>query len=106
MFCYLKPSSELIMFVIRETFTAKPGMASKLALLFKDLLSSIPGHKHRVLTDHVGPFNTVVIESEVEDMAEYERQMAEYSSRQDMRDKMKGYTEMYQSGRREIYKVI
>jgi hypothetical protein len=27
-------------------------------------------------------------------------------SRQDLRDKMKGYTELYQEGKREVFKVV
>lgn len=94
------------MFVVRETFTAKPGMASKLALLFKDVMGSIPGHKFRVLTDHIGPFNTVVLETEMEDLAAFEKMMTEYSAGSNFRDKMKGYTDLYLTGSREVYKVV
>ena len=94
------------MFVVREQFTAKPGQASKLAAMFKDMLGSLPGHRFRVLTDQIGPFNTVVIETEVEDLAEFGKLMEEYGSRPDIRDKMKGYTEMYITGSREVYRVV
>ena len=94
------------MFVIREQFTAKPGQASKLAAMFKDLLASMPGHKFRVLTDHIGPFNTVVIETEVEDLTGFAKMMEEYVSRPDIKEKTKGYTDMYLTGRREVYKVV
>jgi heme-degrading monooxygenase HmoA len=98
------------MFVIRETFTAKPGMASKLAAMFKEVLkevaSSVPGMKMRVLTDTVGPFNTVVWEAEIGAFSDFEKLMKEYESRSDIREKMKGYTDMYVSGGREIYRVV
>ncbi len=94
------------MFVVRETFTAKPGMASKLAILFKDVMGSLPGHKFRVLTDHIGAFNTVVLETNVDDLAEFDRLMAEYAARTDIRDQMTGYTDMYLTGRREVYKIV
>jgi heme-degrading monooxygenase HmoA len=94
------------MFVVREQFTAKPGQASKLANLFKDMLGSIPGHKFRVLTDQIGPFNTVVIETDVQDLSEFGKLMEEYGQRADIREKMKGYTEMYLTGKREVYKVV
>ena len=32
--------------------------------------------------------------------------MQEYMSRQDLRDKMKGYTELYQEGKREVFKIV
>ncbi|HEY2953997.1 MAG TPA: hypothetical protein VGK89_01965 [Candidatus Eisenbacteria bacterium] len=94
------------MYVIRETFTAKPGMASKLAAKFKEVMAGEKNAKVRILTDAVGTFNTVVMETEVRELGEYEQRMKEYSERKDMGERMKGYTEMYQSGKREIYKVI
>ena len=94
------------MFVVRETFTAKPGKASALAAMFKEVLPQITGAKVRVLTDFIGPFNTVVLETEATDLTQFEKTMQEYMSRQDIRDKMKGYADLYQSGRREVYKVI
>jgi len=94
------------MYVIRETFTAKPGMASKLAAKFKDVMAGEKDAKVRVLTDAIGTFNTVVIETEVKELAEYEKRMKEYTDRKDIGERMKGYTDMYQSGKREVYKVI
>ena len=95
------------MFVVRETFTAKPGKASALAALFKEALPQMMnGVKLRVLTDYIGPFNTVVLETEATDLGQFEKAMQEYMSRQDMRDKMKGYTDLYQEGRREVYKIV
>ena len=94
------------MFVVRETFTAKPGKASQLAQLFKQVMSEMPRMKPKVMTDFIAQFNTVVLETETADLAEFEKTMQEYMSRQDLRDKMKGYTELYQEGRREVYKII
>jgi len=94
------------MLVIRETFTAKPGMASKLAKMFREMSKEMPMPKSRVLTDFVGPYNTVVWEVEIRDLAEFEKMMSEYANKPDMAKKMTGYTEMYQSGRREIYRVV
>jgi hypothetical protein len=90
------------MIIIREVFTAKPGMASKLAKLFKDMGM---GPNVRVMTDMVGDFNTVVIESEFEDFAAMQRRMQEDGNNQEMRQRMSGYTDMYQTGRREIYQI-
>lgn len=94
------------MYVIRETFIAKPGKASQLAQLFKQVMSELPRLKPRISTDFIGQFNTVVFETEAQDLAEFEKTMQEYMSRQDLRDKMKGYTELYQEGKREIFKVV
>lgn len=94
------------MFVVRETFTAKPGKASQLAKVFKEVMSEVPRLNPKVMTDFIGQFNTVVLETEAPDLAEFEKTMQEYMSRQDLRDKMKGYTELYQEGKREVYKVV
>lgn len=94
------------MFVVRETFTARPGMASKLAAMFKDVVTSTPRVKSRVLTDSVGRFNTVVIETEVAEWGDFEKLMKEYADRKDIHERMKGYTEMYSTGKREIYRVV
>jgi hypothetical protein len=93
------------MFVVREVFTAKPGSASKLAAHFKSLFQEM-GMNSRVLTDHIAQFNTVVLETEVSDLAEFEKKVAEYAARADVREKMKGYTDLYVTGRREVYKVM
>lgn len=94
------------MFVIRETFTAKPGKASALAAMFKEVMGEMTSLKTRVLTDYIAGFNTVVLETEVQELGVFEKELEKYMSRQDLRDKMKGYTDMYQEGRREVYKVV
>jgi hypothetical protein len=96
---------EAHMIVVREVFVAKPGQASKLAGVFKQTVSLMPGTQSRVLTDAVGEFNTVVFESEFSDMATFEKRMHEYLTRTDLRDVMKGYTDMYITGRREIFRL-
>ena len=94
------------MFVIRETFTAKPGKASALAAMFKEVMGEMTSLKTRVLSDYIAGFNTVVLETEVQDLGVFEKELEKYMSRQDLRDKMKGYTDMYQEGRREVYKTV
>ena len=96
------------MFIVRDSFKAKPGMASKLAALLKEVTSKQKDSKVRVLTDCVGPYNTVVMEFEVPSLGEFEKRMQEYSEGKDkdMREKMKGYTDMYLTGGREIYRVM
>ena len=94
------------MYVIRETFTAKPGMASKLARMFREMSKDMPGPRSRVLTDFIGPYNTVVWEMEVKEIAEFEKLMKEYAEKPDMGKQMAGYTEMYTTGKREIYRVV
>lgn len=94
------------MYVVREIFTAKPGKASALAALFKDVMAGVPEWPSRILTDAIADFNTVVMETEVEDLAAFERMMRDYASRSDVRERLKGYTDMYVTGRREVYRVV
>jgi hypothetical protein len=94
------------MYVIRETFTAKPGMASRLARLFSEVMADEHELNTRVLTDFVGPFNTVIMETEVENLEEHGRRMKEYMEKSNIKDRMKGYTDLYVSGSREIYQVV
>ena len=98
------------MYIVRETFTAKPGMASKLAKMMKEINTSMPNMqarvKTKVMTDAVGNFNTVVCDTEVEQFSEFEKMMKEYATRTDLHEKMKGYTDMYVTGKREIFQVV
>ena len=99
------------MLLIREVFTAKPGQASKLARLFKKAFGAEKGTV--VMTDVVGNYNTVVFEMQVKSLAEFERQMEEYKSGKPdpkmdpkVAEEMSKYTEMYLTGRREIYQIV
>ena len=94
------------MFVVRETFTAKPGQASALARQLKAAIALTPSVKTRVMSDYIARFNTVVIETEVEDLAVFDRQMTEYMSNVDVRAVMEGYAERYLTGTREVYRIV
>jgi hypothetical protein len=93
------------MYIVRETFTARPGKASALATLFKQLAARMPGMTTRVMTDFIADFNTVVMDTEVDDLAAFEKTMQEYASRADVREMLKGYTDMYVTGKREVFRV-
>jgi hypothetical protein len=92
------------MIVIRNCFVAKPGQASKLAAQLKDA-SGVMGVKCRVLTDVTGDFNRVVLEIEAQDFADFEARMRQYRTDEAFRDKMKGYTDLWVTGHREILQV-
>lgn len=93
------------MIVVRNTFIAKPGSASKLALQLKDALSVANVARARVLTDVTGNFNTVVLEYEADTLQQFEATMRQYETDQAFRDKMKGYTDLYVTGKRQIFRV-
>jgi hypothetical protein len=93
------------MIIIRNCFTAKPGQGSKLAAQLKDAAASSSIKRFRVLTDVTGEFNRVVLEYEAESVGEFEERMREYMTNEAFRAKMKGYTELWISGYREILQV-
>ena len=93
------------MIVIRNCFVAKPGAASKLAAQFKEAADVAKLQKCRVLTDLTGDFNRVVLEYEAENLGEFESSMKDYATNEAFREKMKGYTELYVTGSREILQI-
>jgi hypothetical protein len=94
------------MIVVRNCFVAKPGLASKLASQLKEAAASSALVTYRVLTDVTGDFNRVVLEYEVASVAEFEQRMKDYATREEFREKMKGYTDLYLTGSREILQVV
>jgi hypothetical protein len=94
------------MYLIREVFTAKPGMASKLAKMFQEMARIETRIKFRVMTDAVGPYNTVVMEAETKSLGEFEKLMESSPDMEKMQQAMKGYTDMYLTGCREIYRLL
>ena len=94
------------MIVVRNIFIAKPGNASKLAAQIKDAATAANMPAFRVLTDLTGDFNRVVLEYEAADISEFETRLKEYMSNSVMREKMKGYTDLWITGSREILQVF
>jgi len=93
------------MIVVRNCFTAKPGNASKLAAQLKEAAATAKIPKYRVLTDLTGDFNRVILEYEAENMGEFEARMKDYATNQAFREKMKGYTDLWSTGSREILQI-
>jgi hypothetical protein len=94
------------MIVVRNCFVAKPGSASKLAAQLKEAAAAAKMARFRVLTDLTGSFNRVVLEYEAENVGEFEAQMREYNDNMALREKMRGYTDLYLTGSREIMQVM
>jgi len=94
------------MIIVHDTFVCKPGNASKLAKLFKEQMGSRK-ETVNILTDMTGQFNRVIIVTQYENLTAYEKaweSMSEEEAKK-MQEAMKGYTEMYQTGSREIFQV-
>ena len=95
------------MIVVRNCFVAKPGMASKLAAQVKDAAALAQGLSgFRVLTDLTGDFNRVILEYQAENVGEFEARMKDYATNDKFREKMKGYTDLYVTGSREILQIV
>ena len=94
------------MVVVRNTFVAKPGQAGKLAAQLKDMANAGNLRNFRVMTDLIGEFNNVIMEHEVESASEFEDLMTRYSSDPQAREKAKGYTDLWTTGRRELFRVV
>lgn len=90
------------MIIVRNCFTAKPGHASKLAAQLKDAAATANLPRHRVLTDLVGDMNRVVLEYEIDRIGEMEDRLREYATNEAFREKMKGYTDLWVTGYREL----
>ncbi|MBI1352881.1 MAG: hypothetical protein GC160_00945 [Acidobacteria bacterium] len=93
------------MLIVRNTFVAKPGLAGQLALKLKDMVAAGGLVNARILTDAVTDFNQVVMEHEVESLAQFEETIRRYTSDATIQEKAKGYTALWLTGRREIFRV-
>jgi len=102
------------MMLIREVFHCKPGkvrqMVEKLVEM-SDLNQKLGMPRMRVLTDFCAErYWTVIAEMEVSSVHEFERMMSTSPDGSDEEQKqmdkiMKGYHDLVEDGRREIYKI-
>jgi len=96
------------MIIVHDIFICKPGNASKLAKLFKEVMA---GNNELVdiMTDMTGQYNKVVMVSKYESLTAYEQSWDKYKENTEemkkMQEKMAGYHDMYLTGSREIFKV-
>jgi len=96
------------MIIVHETFVCKPGNASKVAKMFKEAMS---GNKEvvNIMTDVTGSFNKVVMVSQYQSLADFEKNWEKYMKDPETMKKMEkimaGYTDMYLTGTREIYRT-
>ena len=96
------------MIIVHDTFVCKPGNASKVAKLFKEVMADNE-ELVNIMTDLTGQYNRVIMVTKYENLAAFEKSFEKYmqdtEEMKKMREKMKGYTDMYMSGSREIYNV-
>lgn len=96
------------MIIVHDIFICKPGNASKLAKKFKEAMAGNKELVH-IMTDMTGQYNRVIMVSQYDNLAAYEKSWDQYSHNAEaakkMQDAMAGYQEMYLTGSREIYQV-
>jgi len=96
------------MIIVHDIFICKPGNASKFAKLFKEIMVDNTDLVN-IMTDMTGDFNKVVMVTKYDSLTAYEKSFEKYMHDTDemkkMKEKMKGYTDMYLTGSREIYQV-
>ena len=96
------------MIIVHDIFICKPGNASKMAKMFKDAMKG-QSDVMNIMTDLTGQYNKVVMVSKYKNLAAYEKSFEKYMKAspelKKMMEKMTGYTDMYLTGSREIFKV-
>jgi len=95
------------MIIVHDIFVCKPGNASKVAKLFKEVMTG--DDMVNIMTDLSGQYNKVVIVTKYDSLAAFESSWKKYEENTEemkkMREKMAGYTDMYLTGSREIFRV-
>lgn len=96
------------MVIVHDIFVCKPGNASKMAKMFKEAMAG-NSEVVNILTDMTGQYNRVIMVSQYENLSAYEQAAEKYKNptpeMQASFDKMKGYTDMYLTGSREMYQT-
>jgi hypothetical protein len=99
------------MILVRNVFQAKPGQADALLAGFQASEAAMrevaEGRAPRVryLTDLSGPFDTVVMELEVESLAEWEQVRSRLFSDPRAQEAMAQGRELIESGRSELFTI-
>lgn len=98
------------MIVIRDVFRCKPGKAKTLIEQFKTAMPLMMKDaeqtgNYRILVDAVSTYWTVVIESEAENLTEFEKRMSEMQPSEEAQKAMEGYMDNVDSGYREIFRI-
>ena len=96
------------MIIVHDIFVCKPGNASKMAKMFKEVMAQ-NSELVNIMTDMTGQYNRVIMVTKYEDLAAYQKSFEKYKNpTEEMKKqfaKMDGYTDMYLTGSREMYQV-
>ena len=95
-----------MMILVRSIFQARYGKGGELVALFKEIREQQPAMTvDHILTDASGPFFTVVTETIVESLADWEQRMAKDFSISKFEDWFARMTPLIESGRRDFYNI-
>jgi hypothetical protein len=96
------------MIVVRNTFQVKFGRMKEALALMKENLDRAPSNtaKPRLMTDVTGPFYTLVLEFEYEDMGQAQREAAEAMRTPAFQETYHKFAAVIESGRREVYTIV
>lgn len=96
------------MYLIREVFQAKPGKAKELVKKFKQAAPYFENDVmkgYKVMTDIATTYWTVVLESEVEDLGKFAKEMRGGTPEPELEKIMEGYMDLVDGGYREIFLI-
>jgi hypothetical protein len=97
------------MILVREVFQAKYGKGDDVVALCKEgneLLRKETGLSSRILTDMSGPFFTVVSETEVESLGQWEQALAQGFGDPAFEEWFARMVPLVDSGRRDFFTVV
>lgn len=96
------------MFIIRETFIAKPGHAGEFAKLMKAEMAGWEDFKGYVMLDVATNYNTIVVEYEMPNLSDFENMLTSHKKEQAKVKTIKppAYTQLYDTGKREIFRIV
>ncbi len=97
------------MIVVRSIFDVHFGQmadAKKAALEVRGVADRLDHPAARVLTDVTGEFYTLVLKSEFEDLADFERRLQRVFQDPEWQAWYRRFSGFVRSGRREIFRVV
>jgi hypothetical protein len=94
------------MVIVRDVFQVNWGKSNELVALFKGARSVFPDEfGHRILTDASGQFFTVVVETEVANIGEWEKLRDRIFKKKEFVQWFEKSAEIIETGRREFWTV-
>src|SRR5438045_421719 len=97
------------MYLIREIFQCKPGKAKDFVKMNKEVYEHMKDMEgfgdYRLCTDFTTNYWTVVLEHTVDKLDRFGDMARSFTMKPEVKDIMKGYMDLVEGGRREIWKV-